>query len=194
MSRIGEFARSTKETRIQVTLNLDGTGTANVTTGLGFLDHMLENLARHSSFDIQLQCQGDLNIDDHHTAEDCAIALGRALDDALGDRAGIQRFGAQYAPLDESLSRVVVDLCGRAWSEIHLDLKRERIGDWATENITHFFRSLSASSRSTIHVDVLRGDNDHHKVEASFKALAMALRQATAACGQGVPSTKGVLG
>lgn len=194
MSRIGEFARSTKETRIQVTLNLDGTGTANVATGLGFLDHMLENLARHSSFDIQLQCQGDLNVDDHHTAEDCAIALGRALDDALGDRAGIQRFGAQYAPLDESLSRVVVDLCGRAWSEIHLNLKRERIGDWATENITHFFRTLSASSRSTIHVDVLRGDNDHHKVEASFKALAMALRKATAACGQGVPSTKGVLG
>ena len=162
MSRIGEFARSTKETRIQVTLNLDGTGTANVATGLGFLDHMLENLARHSSFDIQLQCQGDLNVDDHHTAEDCAIALGRALDDALGDRAGIQRFGAQYAPLDESLSRVVVDLCGRAWSEIHLNLKRERIGDWATENITHFFRTLSASSRSTIHVDVLRGDNNNY--------------------------------
>ena len=192
MSRVGEFARITSETRIQVALNLDGTGNADVKTGLGFLDHMLENLARHSGFDIQLQ--GDLVVDDHHTAEDCAIALGTALDEALGDRAGITRFGAQYAPLDESLSRVVVDLCGRAWSEIHLDLKRERIGDWATENITHFFRTLSASSRSTIHVDVLRGDNDHHKVEASFKALAIALRQATTSRRQGIPSTKGVLG
>ena len=194
MNRVGEFARITSETRIQVALNLDGTGNADVKTGLGFLDHMLENLARHSGFDIQLQCRGDLVVDDHHTAEDCAIALGTALDEALGDRAGITRFGAQYAPLDESLSRVVVDLCGRAWSEIHLDLKRERIGDWATENITHFFRTLSASSRSTIHVDVLRGDNDHHKVEASFKALAIALRQATTSRGQGIPSTKGVLG
>ena len=194
MSRVGDCARLTRETRIQASVDLDGTGAADVKTGLGFLDHMLENLARHSGFDIKLQCRGDLNVDDHHTAEDCAIALGSALDEALGDRSGITRFGAQYAPLDESLSRVVVDLCGRAWSEIHLDLKRERIGEWATENITHFFRTLSASSRSTIHVDVLRGDNDHHKVEASFKALAIALRQATTARGQGVPSTKGVLG
>ena len=194
MSRVGECARLTRETRIQASINLDGSGSADVKTGLGFLDHMLENLARHSGFDIELQCLGDLNVDDHHTAEDCAIALGSALDEALGDRAGITRFGAQYAPLDESLCRVVVDLCGRAWSEVHLDLKRERIGEWATENITHFFRTLSASSRSTIHVDVLRGDNDHHKVEASFKALAVALRQATTARGQGVPSTKGVLG
>ena len=194
MSRIGECARLTRETQIQAEISLDGTGVANVSTGLGFLDHMLENLARHSGFDITLQCRGDLNVDDHHTAEDCAIALGSALNEALGDRSGITRFGAQYAPLDESLCRVVVDLCGRAWSEIHLDLKRERIGEWATENITHFFRTLSASSRSTIHVDVLRGDNDHHKVEASFKALAIALRQATTARGQGVPSTKGVLG
>ena len=194
MSRVGDCARLTRETRIQASVDLDGTGAADVKTGLGFLDHMLENLARHSGFDIKLQCRGDLNVDDHHTAEDCAIALGSALDEALGDRSGITRFGAQYAPLDESLSRVVVDLCGRAWSEIHLDLKREQIGEWATENITHFFRTLSASSRSTIHVDVLRGDNDHHKVEASFKALAIALRQATTARGQGVPSTKGVLG
>jgi len=194
MNRLGRFERNTRETQIQVCVSLDGTGQAQVKTGLGFLDHMLTNLARHSSFDLELTCAGDLYVDDHHTAEDCAIALGSAIDQALGDRSGITRFGAQYAPLDESLSRVVIDLCGRAWSEIHLDLRRERIGDWATENITHFFRTLSASSRSTLHVDVLRGDNDHHKVESAFKALAIALRQATTPRGSGVPSTKGVLG
>ena len=154
---------------------------------------MLENLAKHSGLDITLQCDGDTDVDDHHSAEDCAIVLGKAIDQALGDRSDIQRFGSAYAPLDESLSRAVVDLCGRSWSEIHLNLKREQLGQLATENITHFFRTLSFNSRCTLHIDVLRGDNDHHKTESAFKAFAIALRQAISTRDGAVLSTKGVL-
>lgn len=186
--------RTTGKTAIAVVLHLDGTGAAAVSTGLGLLDHMIASLARHARMDLELRCKGDLQVDDHHTAEDCALALGGAFDEALGERRGIVRFGYAYAPLDEALARAVVDLSGRPWHEVHLALQRERIGEIACENISHFFRSLAVASRCALHVDVLRGSNDHHRAEAAFKATALALRQALARDGSAqVPSTKGVL-
>lgn len=194
MSRKVGISRETKETRIELELDLDGTGEVDVSTGLGFLDHMLTALGRHGRLNLRLHCQGDLEVDDHHTVEDCALVLGEALEQALGERRGIQRFGYAYAPLDEALARVVVDLSGRAAPVVNLGLQREMIGQVATENLHHFFVSLANRSRSAIHVDVLRGDNDHHRIEAAFKALALALRQAVALDGSDeVPSTKGVL-
>lgn len=192
-SRRASIRRATSETDITVEVVLDGAGDSDVDTGLAFFDHMLTALARHSRVDIRLTCRGDLQVDDHHTIEDCALALGAALDQSLGDRSGIARFGSAYAPLDESLARVVVDLSGRPASVVNLDLRRDSIGPVATENLTHFFRSLSVTLRGAIHVDVLRGENDHHRAEAAFKALALALRRAVAPDSGGVPSTKGVL-
>jgi imidazoleglycerol phosphate dehydratase HisB len=193
MSRRAEIKRETTEVTITGFLELDGTGVSGVKTGLGFLDHMLGTLARHSRFDLELVANGDTDVDDHHTVEDCAIVLGRALDQALGDRAGISRFGYSYAPLDESLCRAVVDLSGRPWPEISIDFSRDTIGDVATENIVHFMRSLAVEARMSLHVDLIRGDNDHHKAESAFKALALALRAAVGEAGGGVPSTKGTL-
>lgn len=192
--RSAELSRSTGETGVEVKLLLDGSGLAEVATGLGFLDHMLTALARHASLDLVLTATGDLDVDDHHTVEDCAIVLGRALDEALGDREGITRFAHAYAPLDESLARAVIDLSGRPWPEIDLGLRRETIGDVAAENLTHFLRTLAIEGRLALHVDVLRGDNDHHRAESAFKATALALRSAVAVNGGGIPSTKGVLG
>ena len=192
-SRTASVQRTTGETDIRVELGLDGAGRCDVRTGLGFLDHMLHALARHGRLDLSLECRGDLQVDDHHTVEDCAIALGTALDRALGERSGIARFGSAYAPLDESLARVVVDLSGRPWAGVDLGLRRERLGDVSCENLRHFFASFAVASLMTLHVDVLRGENDHHRVEAAFKALAIALRQAVAVDGDGIPSTKGVL-
>lgn len=154
---------------------------------------MLETLARHSRFDLEIVADGDLVTDDHHTAEDCAIAIGQAIDEALGDRVGIVRFGYAYAPLDESLCRAVVDLSGRPWPEISIEFSRDKIGDVATENLIHFFRSLAIEARMSLHIDLIRGDNDHHKAEAAFKALALALRVAVSVTGDDVPSTKGTL-
>ncbi len=192
--REASVERRTNETSIRVRLALDGDGRAQVETGLGFLDHMLTSLAKHARLDLELACEGDLEIDDHHTAEDCALALGQALDKALGDRRGIRRFGHAYAPLDEALARAVVDLSGRPWPEVSLGFRRETIGEIATENLTHFFQSLATAGRMALHVDVLRGENDHHRAEAAFKALALALHDALAEDGSGeVPSTKGVL-
>jgi imidazoleglycerol phosphate dehydratase HisB len=186
--------RRTSETTIVGELCLDGTGRVAVATGIGFLDHLLTTLAVHGRLDLRLECQGDLEIDDHHTAEDCALALGEALDRALGERRGIARFGFAYAPLDEALARAVVDLSGRPWPEVALGLERERIGKLASENVEHVLRSLAVGARSALHVDVLRGTNDHHRAEAAFKATALALRQAVAATPDDrVPSTKGVL-
>lgn len=192
--RTAERERTTNETRIGVRLNLDGTGRCDVRTGIGFLDHLVCALARHSGFDIHLVCEGDLEIDDHHTTEDCALTLGAAIDSALGERAGFARFGSAYAPLDESLARAVVDFSGRPCCVAELGLVRERIGELSCENIPHFIASLAVAARMTLHVDVLRGSNDHHKAEAAFKALALAMRAAVARTGEGVPSTKGVLG
>lgn len=193
-ARTATVERATKETRIRVELSLDGTGSAEVSTGVGFLDHMLTALAHHARFDLVLRCEGDLEVDDHHTAEDCALALGAAIDQALGERAGIVRFGHAYAPLDEALARAVIDLSGRPHHEVRLGLRRPAIGAIASENLVHVLQSLAVAARATLHVDVLRGDNDHHKTEAAYKATALALRIAVASSGAaGVPSTKGVL-
>lgn len=195
MPRTGKIERQTGETEVRVELVLDGEGHADVETGLGFLDHMLTSLAKHGRFDLQLACEGDLEVDDHHTAEDAALALGAAFDRALGERRGIRRFGHAYAPLDEALARAVVDFSGRPSARVDTGFRRERVGDVATENLTHFLVSFATTARMTLHLDLLRGENDHHRAEAAFKALALALRQAVALDGPPaeVPSTKGVL-
>jgi len=193
-ARQAKVSRKTSETSIELDLILDGTGKADIETGIGFLDHMLISLTKHARLDLILRCKGDLEVDDHHTAEDCALALGQALDQALSDRRGIKRFAHAYAPLDEALARVVIDLSGRPSAVVDLDLRRECLGELACENIVHVFTSLAMASKSALHVDVLRGENDHHKAEAAFKALALALRDAIQRDGSDqVPSTKGVL-
>jgi imidazoleglycerol-phosphate dehydratase len=192
--RSATIERKTNETEISGTLALDGMGASNVQTGIGFLDHMLDALARHARFDLELRCKGDLEIDDHHTAEDCGLALGAAIREALGDRVGIERFGSAYAPLDEALARAVVDISGRPFAAIDLGLTRERLGELSCENIPHVLSSMATAAGITLHVDVIRGDNDHHRAEAAFKALALALRAAVRASGfDDVPSTKGTI-
>ncbi len=192
--RTGAITRKTRETDITARLSLDGRGDVSVKTGIGFLDHLLTSLAYHAGFDLQLACTGDLEVDDHHTAEDCGLVLGQAIDQALGGRSGIRRFGSAFAPLDESLARAVVDLSGRPFASVELGLTRSQIGALAAENVPHVLRTLATASRSTLHLDVLRGENDHHRAEAAFKALALALRQAVARdVAAGVPSTTGVL-
>ncbi len=190
--RRGTCARDTGETSVRVRVDLGG-GDASVNSGVGFLDHLVETLARHARIGIEMLCTGDLHVDDHHTVEDCALALGAALDDALGERRGVARFGSAYAPLDDALARAVVDLSGRPHAAIDLGLRRERLGALACENIPHFVRSLATAMRAAIHLDVLRGENDHHRAEAAFKALALALRAAVARDGDDIPSTKGTL-
>lgn len=193
-ARSATITRRTRETDITATLVLDGTGQVDISTGIGFLDHLLTALALHAGFDLSLQAKGDLEIDDHHTAEDCALVLGTALDQALGERRGIARFGSAYAPLDEALARAVVDFSGRPFARIDLGLRRERLGQLSCENIPHVLSSLAIAARMTLHVDLLSGENDHHRAEAAFKALALALRVATARDGRDVvPSTKGAL-
>lgn len=193
--RLAKIERTTRETDIRGVLVIDGERKISVSTGIGFLDHMLTALAFHAGWDLELECRGDLEVDDHHTAEDCALAVGRALDEALGERDDIARFGWAFAPLDEALARAVVDLSGRPWPEVDLGLQREMLGALAAENVSHVVASLAMSLRAAVHVDVLRGDNDHHRAEAAFKALALALRSATASTDNGgVPSTKGTLG
>ena len=192
--RTTEITRKTNETDIRLALCLDGSGKAEVATGIGFLDHLVTSLARHARFDLVLKCSGDLQIDDHHTTEDCALVLGSALDRILEDRGGIARFGWAYAPLDEALARGAVELCGRPYQCVDLGLKREAIGELSCENVGHFLSSFAATARCSLHVDVLRGENDHHRAEAAFKAVALALRIAVSKDGDSVPSTKGVLG
>jgi len=192
--RVAKLERNTKETSIKLSLCLDGSGHTDVVTGIGFLDHMLSTLAHHAGFDLELRCDGDLQVDDHHTAEDCALALGAAIDEALADRKGIVRFGDAHVPLDEAMSRAVLDLSGRPHHSVELGLRREALGGFACENLSHVLRSLAVALRATLHVDVLRGDNEHHRVESAFKATALALRAAVRRRGgDDVPSTKGVL-
>lgn len=193
-ARTASIQRKTRETDIALELDLDGSGRATVATGIGFLDHLLTALTLHSRIDLSLTCRGDLEVDDHHTVEDCAIVLGTAIDRALGDRAGIARFGYAYAPLDEALARAVVDCSGRPFARVELGLRRERLGALSCENVPHALTSLATAARLTLHVDLLTGENDHHRAEAAFKAVALALRAAvTRTVNADVPSTKGVL-
>ena len=176
-------------------MGLDGPRGVSARTGIGFLDHMLHALGFHAGWALEISCDGDLEVDDHHTVEDVGLALGEAIAEAVGgERDGIVRFGHAYAPLDEALARAVVDVSGRPFFAGELDLRRERVGALSCEMVPHFFRSLAQSGGLTLHVDVVRGANDHHRIEAAFKALALALRAALAPSGtDGVPSTKGVL-
>lgn len=191
--RTGSVSRSTRETSITVELSLDGDGVLQVETGIGFLDHMITALGFHAGWDLTLTARGDLEVDDHHTVEDAALTLGAAIAQALGSRGGIRRFAHAYAPLDEALARAVVDVSGRPFCSADLGLRRERVGALSCENVPHFFSSLAQAAGLTLHVDVLRGANDHHRIEAAFKALALALRDALSIRGEGVPSTKGFL-
>jgi imidazoleglycerol-phosphate dehydratase len=193
--RSATVQRKTKETNISVTLEIDGSGKYSVSTGVGFLDHMLELFTKHGMFNLQLKCKGDLHVDDHHTTEDVAIALGKAFDKALKERAGISRYGSAYVPMDESLARCVVDLGGRSALVFKADFNRKKVGDLSTEMIRHFFQSFAENVKANVHLEVLYGVNTHHKIEALFKALARALRIACEkdARVKGVLSTKGRL-
>ncbi|HET7421697.1 MAG TPA: imidazoleglycerol-phosphate dehydratase HisB [Candidatus Dormibacteraeota bacterium] len=194
MSRRGRIVRKSKETQLSARVELEGRGRAEVATGLDFLDHMLEQVARYGGFDLRLRGQGDVKVDPHHLVEDAGIVVGQALSEALGDRDGIVRFAAAYAPLDESLARVVVDLGRRPFLSYNVAL-RGRIGTLESEVIEEFWKALSIHLGATIHVDLIRGRNRHHIAEATFKALGLALRQAMAATGSaGPPSSKGLLG
>ncbi|KAL1661896.1 Imidazoleglycerol-phosphate dehydratase-domain-containing protein [Schizophyllum commune] len=204
MSRQATISRKTSETEIEVSIDLDcapGSAKAqeiSVSTGIGFLDHMFTALAKHGGMSLTLKCKGDLWIDDHHTADkssqDCAIALGTAFKQALGEVRGIRRYGTGFAPLDEALSRAVIDICARPYCFTDLGMKREKVGDLSTEMLPHIFYSFAIASGATMHIDVLRGENDHHRAESAFKALALAIKQAIEKTGgNDVPSTKGVL-
>ncbi|HXN90991.1 MAG TPA: imidazoleglycerol-phosphate dehydratase HisB [Candidatus Sulfotelmatobacter sp.] len=194
MSRTAEVTRKSKETQLAAKVDLDGRGRIKVSTGLAFLDHMLEQVARYGGFDLTLRGKGDVQVDPHHLVEDAGIVLGQVLSKALGDRAGIARFASAYAPLDESLARVVVDLGRRPYLSYNVPL-RGRIGTLESEVLEELWRALSIHLGATMHVDVIRGRNRHHVAEATFKALGLALREAMAETGgPGVPSSKGVLG
>jgi imidazoleglycerol-phosphate dehydratase len=190
----GSARRETRETSISVELQLRGSGQSAVATGVGFLDHLLDQLARHSGMDLAVKGSGDLHVDAHHTVEDVALTMGRALNDALGDRSGIARFGDATVPMDEALASVAVDLGGRPYAALEIGLASEKLGDLPAQMVSHFLWSLALEGRFAIHARVLAGINDHHRAEATFKALAVALRRALETRGDGVPSTKGSLG
>jgi imidazoleglycerol-phosphate dehydratase len=193
MSRCATITRRTRETDITATWNLDAAGPAKVATGIGFLDHMLESLGKHSGTTLEVSCHGDLHIDGHHTTEDTGIVLGQALQRALGDSAGIERFGSMTVPLDEAVVACTLDLSGRPHLGYGLDLPVETVGSWSTGLVPEFFTALADHGRCTIHLQQQAGRNTHHIIEAAFKAFARALRQAIRVTGEGVPSTKGVL-
>ena len=194
--RIAQISRKTAETNIDLTLNLDGSGTNDVSTGVGFLDHMLDHLSKHSLADITIKAVGDTHVDDHHTTEDVAICIGEALSEALGNKAGIKRYGSASVPMDESLANVTLDLSGRSAVVFSAPLSNGKIGTFDCQLVEEFIRALARSAGINLHINVPCGSNDHHMAEAIFKALAMALRQAIAidpARGDSIPSTKGML-
>ncbi len=196
MARTAEVVRNTKETRIRLTLDLDGSGKAEVATGIGFFDHMLEAFARHGLMDLTVKAEGDLQVDGHHTVEDVGIVLGQAIQQALGNRAGIRRYADASVPLDEALVRAVIDVSGRPYLSYHVDIARwQMLGDYDVFLTPEFFRALVLNAGLTVHLDLIRGDNPHHIVEAAFKAFARALETAVRLDPRvtGVPSTKGVL-
>ncbi len=195
--RTGKITRATKETEVAVELNLDGSGRAEITTGIGFLDHMLELLARHSRIDIKLQAKGDLHVDQHHTTEDAGIVLGQAVKKALGDMRGIVRYADVLMPMDEALTRVAIDVSGRAVLVFKVGFPRDKIGEFDVDLVREFFQAFAANAGVTLHVETLYGDNSHHVAESCFKGLARALRAAVAldpAAKGEIPSTKGSLG
>lgn len=195
--RTASVERNTKETQIKVSVNLDGTGEYSVSTGIGFLDHMLEQLSRHSLMDLTVAAQGDTHIDFHHTTEDTGIAIGEAVNKALGDRRGITRYGAALVPMDETLSRIAIDLSNRPYLIWRVNFSKPKLGDMDTELFKEWFQAFAQGAGLTLHVECFYGDNNHHIVEAAFKALARALRQAVEIDPRKVdtvPSTKGVLG
>lgn len=185
--------RTTNETTIEATVNLDGTGQFSIKTGIGFFDHVLEQVSKHSGMDLTIQAHGDLHIDDHHLIEDVGIVLGDCILKALGDKKGIHRYGFFYVPMDETLVRVVLDLSGRAYCVFNAEFTRDRVGEMNTEMVREFFIALAHSLKANIHVEVLYGKNDHHKIEGIFKAAARALKQAISISGNDLPSTKGQL-
>jgi imidazoleglycerol-phosphate dehydratase len=193
--RVSSVHRRTKETDVRVKLNLDGEGRGRISTGLPFLDHMLELFARHGLFDLEIVCRGDLEIDDHHSVEDIALTLGQALREALGEKKGINRYGEALVPMDEALCRSVIDLSGRFYLVYEVTTKRQRIGNFSVELAEHFWRSFAETAKFNLHIDCLRGRNTHHILEGTFKATARALKQAVARDPRvkSVPSTKGVL-
>ncbi|MEX2324222.1 MAG: imidazoleglycerol-phosphate dehydratase HisB [Nitriliruptoraceae bacterium] len=191
--RTASVERKTKETNVEVTVDLDGIGNCSIATGVPFFDHMLEQLGRHGRIDLTVKTDGDLEIDAHHTVEDTGIALGQALAQAWGDRGGVERFGDATVPIDEALTRVAIDLSGRPYLVYHVDTPVEVVGTFETTLVKHFFEALIANARITLHVENISGDNTHHIFESVFKAVAVALRRAIAVTGSGVPSTKGTL-
>ena len=195
--RTGRIERNTAETRILVEVDLDGTGTYDVATGIGFLDHMVEQFAKHSLIDVTLEVTGDLHVDQHHTTEDSALALGQALAAALGDKGGIARYGSAYSPMDETLARVALDISGRPYLVWRAGFSQEKLGEWDTELIEHWFHSVAQTCGLTLHVELLYGVNNHHICEAIYKGFARAMRAAVEIDprkGGAIPSTKGQLG
>lgn len=193
--RLAEVKRNTKETAIELSLNLDGAGVADISSGIGFYDHMLGHIAHHGLFDLRIRAQGDLHIDAHHTIEDIAICLGRAIDEALGSRSGIQRMGAAYVPMDEALARAIIDLSGRPYAVVKAEFNTPLMGEMPTDLVIHALETMAGQARMNLHAEALYGRNDHHKAEALFKAFGRALADAVAIDPrrQGVPSTKGTL-
>ena len=193
--RVAEVTRKTQETDIKVSLNLDGNGVSNITTGIGFFDHMLQGFTTHGFYDMDVTVNGDLNVDGHHTVEDTGIVLGQAISKALGDKKGIKRYGSMILPMDETLVMCAIDLCGRPYFVMDADFEAPMVGDFDTQLVKEFFYAVSYSAAMNLHIKVLNGSNDHHKIEAIFKAFAKALDEASMIDPriQGVLSTKGAL-
>ena len=192
MAREASVERNTKETEIKLKINLDGTGYSDIETGVGFFNHMLESFARHGLFDLTIIADGDLEVDDHHTVEDVGILLGEVLNEALGDKKGIRRMAHALIPMDESLAMVAIDISGRSYTVLDLPFKTNNVGSLRTENVGHFMESLARTGKINLHARC-EGENDHHQIEALFKALARSLHDATRITHQSIPSTKGVI-
>ena len=193
MKRLSQISRKTNETNINVKINLDGNGTSVVKTEVGFLNHMISLLAFHSNIDIELDSKGDIEVCDHHLIEDIGIALGRSINEALGDKKGIKRYGTFFLPMDESLVMVSLDISGRSYLHFEAGFKRESIGNFSTEMVKEFFRAVAFNAGITLHIKVLYGENDHHKIEGIFKCVGRALKEAINIEGNIIPSSKGII-
>jgi imidazoleglycerol-phosphate dehydratase len=192
MERKKKLKRRTSETNIELSIDLDGEGRSQISTGIEFFDHMLEAFAKHGLFDLEVKADGDIEVDDHHTVEDVGILLGEAINKALGDKKGIKRMAHALVPMDESLAMVAIDISGRSYTVLNLPFKKKKVGQLSTENVGHFLESLSRTGKINLHARC-EGENDHHQIEALFKALARALHDATRITHQSIPSTKGVI-